>query len=146
MKRTVQKIVLAGVVAHQGKILVLQRSKDDDSFPGLWELPSGKREPFESSLNALQREVMEETGLQVEPLMPISLFEFAVEKEEEIRDVTQINYLVKTTTKPRVKLSVEHQNYAWISPEEINDYNFSDETRETIITVFKILYREEPQE
>jgi len=145
MKPVIQKIVLAGAVAYQGKILVLQRSKDDDSYPGLWELPSGKREPFESSLDALQREVKEETGLSVEPLMPVSLFEFTVEKENEIRDATQINYLVKVMTTPNVRLSEEHQNYAWISPGEINDYDFSDETKETIMTVFKILYREESQ-
>lgn len=145
MKPTVQKIVLAGAVAYEGRILVLQRSDDDDSYPGLWELPSGKREPFEPSLDALQREVKEETGLDVEPLMPVSLFEFAIEKEEEVRDVTQINYLVKATEKPNVRLSEEHQNHAWISPEDVGDYNFSDETRETIMTVFKILYREVPQ-
>ncbi len=146
MKPVVQKIVLAGAVAYQGRILVLQRSEDDESYPGLWEMPSGKREPLESSLDALQRELREETGIEVEPLIPVSLFEFVIEKENEIRDVTQINYLVKATIRPDVKLSSEHQDFSWISPEEIGHYNFSNETREAITTVFKLLYKEELQE
>jgi len=48
-KKIVQKIVLGGVVIKDGKILILQRHKDEDVYPNMWELPSGKREPLEPS-------------------------------------------------------------------------------------------------
>ena len=46
-KPIIQKIVLAGVVFNkQGKALILQRNDNEDIYPGMWELPSGKREFF----------------------------------------------------------------------------------------------------
>src|SRR5687768_14110960 len=89
-KQIVQKVVVGGVVIKDNKILIIQRSADEDNYPNLWELPSGKREDFESSEVAVVREVKEETGLTVKVVKPISVFEFKNEKPNEIRDVTQI--------------------------------------------------------
>ena len=44
MKKEIQKIVLAGVVFYNNKVLILQRSKDETIYPNMWELPSGKKE------------------------------------------------------------------------------------------------------
>ncbi len=139
MKTVIQKIVVAGLVAHQGKILIIQRSSDDDVFPNLWELPSGKREFFERSEDAAVREVKEETGIDVKTVMPVSVFEFKVEKPNEIRDATQISFLVKPIGKPKVKLSNEHQSFTWITENELNTFNLSSETRDTISKAFKLL-------
>lgn len=46
-----------------GKVLILKRNTNDDFQPGAWCLPGGKIEPGESPLQAIQREVKEETGL-----------------------------------------------------------------------------------
>ena len=45
MKRVVEKIAVAGVIIQNGKVLIIQRGEDEDYLPGLWEIPSGKREP-----------------------------------------------------------------------------------------------------
>lgn len=138
MKPVVQKIVVGGIVKHNGKVLVVQRSADEDAFPNLWEIPSGKREQFESSKSSVVREVKEETGLDVEPIMPVDVFEFKVEKENEIRDSTQISFLCTLTNEIEVKLSEEHQNFAWISESEIGNYELSDETKGVIKKAFKL--------
>lgn len=140
MKKIVQKIVVAGIIAHEGKILIIQRSADDDVFPNLWEIPSGKREPFETSHNALVRETKEEVGIDVEPIMPVDVFEFKIEKEDEIRDATQISFLCRPIGEPKVKLSDEHQNFVWIDEKELDSYfNLSDETRKAIEKAFELL-------
>ena len=64
-KKVIQKVVVAGVVMKDGKVLVLQRHANEDTRPNLWELPGGKREESESSVDALIREVKEESGLDV---------------------------------------------------------------------------------
>src|SRR4030042_1923298 len=58
-------IVAAGLIIERGKILVTQRKKD--SHQGLlWEFPGGKVEEGEEPRRALQRELMEELGIEVE--------------------------------------------------------------------------------
>ena len=139
-KKIVQKIILGGVIVKDNKVLVIQRSADEEAYPNLWEIPSGKKEPFEKSEDAVVREVKEETGLDVEVVMPISVFEFKVEKPDEIRDATQINFLVKLKGDQEVKISNEHQDFAWITKEEVKNYfSMSDEVRSVILRAFEIL-------
>lgn len=146
MKKIVQKIIVAGVVVDSNKVLIVQRGADEEIFPNLWEIPSGKREPFEKSKDAVAREVEEETGVKVKPIMPVDVFEFKVEKEDEVRDATQISFLCKPVGKPKVKLSPEHQNFAWIGESELDDYNLSKETKRAISKVFKILKNEKDKQ
>ena len=47
----------------QGRILLLRRSDGEN----LWSFPGGAVEPGESAARAVVREVLEETGLKVEP-------------------------------------------------------------------------------
>jgi len=137
-KKIVQKIVLGGVVIKEGKILILQRHQDEDVYPNMWELPSGKREPLEPSEGSLMREVKEETGLDVKILMPFSVFDYQIEKLDEIRDSTQVNFLVIPTDDKEVKLSEEHQAFAWIAENEIDIYNLDDVIKNVIRKAFKV--------
>lgn len=138
MKPIVQKIVVAGVLIYKNKALIIQRNKDEDVFPNLWEIPSGKRELFEKSQEALIREMKEEVGVEIKILSPVDVFEFKVEKENETRDSTQISFLCKLINNSEVKLSGEHQNFAWISENEIDNYELSDETKDVIKKTFKL--------
>ena len=59
-----------GVVIRDGKVAVVHRDRYDD-----WSLPKGKLDKGESFEQAALREVLEETGLQVElgeELEPVS--------------------------------------------------------------------------
>jgi len=47
--------------------------------------------------------------------MSFYVFEYQIEKPEEIRDATQIKFLLKLLGDEKIKLSSEHQNFAWIS-------------------------------
>lgn len=137
-KKIVQKIVLGGVVIKDGKILILQRHKDEDVYPNMWELPSGKREPLEPSETQLIREVREETGLDVKIIMPFSVFDYQIEKPDEIRDSTQINFLVAPFS-DNIILSEEHQSFAWITKEEIDKYELTEATKGVIKKAFEII-------
>jgi mutator protein MutT len=56
--------VAAGLVFHDGKLLITQR-RPDDHLGGLWEFPGGKLEPGESFDHCLIRELREELGIEV---------------------------------------------------------------------------------
>ena len=55
---------IAGAVIHDGsgRIFMQRRSSDRDLFPGAWDIVGGHLEPGEGILDALRREVTEETG------------------------------------------------------------------------------------
>lgn len=139
MKNVVNKVTTAGAVVREGKILVVQRALDDDSYPGLWELPSGKKEPLESVTDAVTREVREETQLEVKPLDVVFTFNFTVEKPDEIRDFTQLIFAVEEVAEKEVVLSEEHKEFKWITQDELDTLNISDETKAGIKKVFAYL-------
>jgi 8-oxo-dGTP diphosphatase len=55
---------IAGAVIHDGsgRIFMQRRSEERDLFPGAWDIVGGHLEPGEGILDALRREVTEETG------------------------------------------------------------------------------------
>lgn len=54
-----------GVVLHEGRTLLVQRSKSPDK--GLWGYPGGHVEPGETAAEAAVRELFEETGVRAAP-------------------------------------------------------------------------------
>jgi mutator protein MutT len=53
----------AVVTDEQGRLLVIQRGHDPGA--GLWSIPGGRIEPGETDEQALVRELLEETNMQV---------------------------------------------------------------------------------
>jgi 8-oxo-dGTP pyrophosphatase MutT (NUDIX family) len=57
------------ILDEQGRLLLIQRSDN-----GAWGMPAGSLELQESILDCLEREVREETGLEVLEATPIALY------------------------------------------------------------------------
>lgn len=55
------------IVNNFNDVLILKRSKDSLSFPGVWALPGGKIEEGETPEEAAIREIMEETQINLNP-------------------------------------------------------------------------------
>lgn len=68
--------VVAGVLEHNGKILICRR-RADQPHPLKWEFPGGKLEPGEAPQAALIRELREELGIESEAGAEIMRYEFA---------------------------------------------------------------------
>jgi len=68
------KIIVAvkGIINHNGKILIIQRSDDDETGANTWEFAGGKIDFGENLEDALIREVKEEVGLL--PGFPVYIF------------------------------------------------------------------------
>jgi 8-oxo-dGTP diphosphatase len=63
VSRSVIPCVGAVVFDAQGRLLMIQRGHDPGA--GLWSIPGGRIEPGETDEQALVRELLEETNLQV---------------------------------------------------------------------------------
>ncbi len=73
---------VGAVIVQDGRVLLVRRGKEPRK--GVWSIPGGLVELGEDVKGALRREVLEETGLRVEP---VELFEIvdAIESDEEGR-------------------------------------------------------------
>ncbi|MGK5546707.1 NUDIX hydrolase [Streptomyces sp. URMC 127] len=110
----IEKIVVGAVIAGpDGRVLLLHRPADD-YLGGLWELPSGGVEECETLLEALRREVAEETGLTVAEVGNyLGHFDY---RSGSGRRTRQHNFTATTTGKT-VRLS-EHDAYLWADDDQ----------------------------
>jgi ADP-ribose pyrophosphatase YjhB (NUDIX family) len=86
MRREFPSLPLVGVgavVIHRGRVLLIQRGKEPRK--GQWSLPGGMVELGESLVDALVRELREETGLAVEPVELVELLDRIVVEGGRVR-------------------------------------------------------------
>ena len=112
-------VAVKALLFDQGKLLLVKRSEKARGEHHYWELPGGRMEFGETPENALQRELMEETGLSANILCPLQTWCFFREEHTQIVGIT---FLCKAETSA-VQLSEEHEAYAWIRFDEITQYN-----------------------
>ena len=63
------RIAVKAFIVHNNKLLVVKRAKDEVQMPNIWELPGGRLNPGEDPFIGIIREVREETGLYIKPIL-----------------------------------------------------------------------------
>ena len=128
------------VLDKTGKILLIQRALGDKYDPGQWEFPGGKLEEGQDLSNALEREVLEETGLVVLPLTRIAYVESQLNMSGKYKGYTYVVIIgVAKHTYGKVVLSDEHASYKWVTEKEALKMNIRDEIRKSLIVLSKTI-------
>jgi 8-oxo-dGTP diphosphatase len=114
-------------IVHEGKILILRESGSYavGTNTGLYDLPGGRLEPGERFNDALKREVLEETGLEVEIGRPVAVNEWRPVVRGEPWQIVGIFFECKATTS-HVVVSADHDEYKWIEPADYLNYPIID--------------------
>ncbi len=108
--------VVACFLEHEGTFLMLLR-QDEKPSGGRWGLPAGKVDQGEEIQKALQRELLEETGIEVPPSALV--FNQTVYVRYEGCVFNYHMFSSQFTIKPRVLLNApEHKDYRWVKPHE----------------------------
>jgi 8-oxo-dGTP diphosphatase len=108
------RLAVKAVVMKDNQVLLIKRRPNDVHKPGQWDLPGGRLDLGEEPWGGLKRETNEETGLEVEPILPFDLHHFT---RDDGQKITMIFFLCKALT-DEVVLSEEHTAYQWV---EITD-------------------------
>ncbi|MEW5955965.1 MAG: NUDIX hydrolase [Candidatus Micrarchaeota archaeon] len=108
------KLIQKAVVEKDGKFLIVLRSSQAVLFPEHWDFPGGKLEPGEEPFAGLEREVLEETGLKVNALGVVSVYEMVLKNIPHRFTVYYTKILGG-----KVKLSSEHTDFKWATKQEI---------------------------
>ena len=118
---TLWGLAVRGICEYDNKILLLKVQSKSAHDAGRWEIPGGKVKKCEFFDDALKREYLEETGLDIDvcELYNVVRNDYTACKTNE--DVKSVQLIMKVTCKnDNVTISEEHDDYGWFSRDEIN--------------------------
>lgn len=114
----IEKNVVGAVILNEKNEVLIMNRKKDDFMGGIDELPSGNMEKGEDILEALIREVKEETNLDLaEVICFINTFDYISGSGKKAR---QYNFAIKVKKGGTIKLT-EHDSYKWESIEQARE-------------------------
>lgn len=103
---------------HDDLAVLITRRKPASVLGGYWELPGGKVEPDESLAQCLVRELIEEIGVEVEPLAALD----AIEHQYEHAHVRLLPFICRRVRGLPKALQVDVVR--WVLPEALSSYPF----------------------
>jgi 8-oxo-dGTP diphosphatase len=107
---------VAAVIVREGRVLAMRRAAHKPGA-GLWETLSGRLEPGEAPLDAVAREIREESGLEV-VVDPRPVDSYAGRRGDAPMIV--VVYRARWVA-GEVRRSDEHDDHAWWTPEEFRE-------------------------
>ena len=98
------------------EFLLLKRAMDQ-SYPGIWQMVSGKIKENERAYETAVRELIEETGLEPQKIWSVpTVNSFYYSKLDTINLIPV--FAIKVDKQSTVRISYEHSEFNWVSLDE----------------------------
>lgn len=150
------RVGVGGVVVHRGRVLLVRRARPP--LQGEWSIPGGLVEIGEPLASAVEREVKEETGLEVEAREVIGVFEGlfppskAGETARAVHRSMRYHYVLidfmcalspgrgrNPRSRARLRASSDVTEARWVRPDQLPEYGLRPETRALVLETFRRL-------
>ena len=119
--------VAAIVRNERGELLMIQRTDN-----GLWAIPGGAQDIGESVIDAVKREVKEETGINVEVTELSGIYSdprhVIVYDDGEVRQEFSLCFHAKPTG-GKLRINSEARRVQWVSPSQLDSLNIHPSMR-----------------
>ena len=135
MSPTAPVVGVGGVVIRDGKVLLISRGKPP--LYGRWVVPGGTVELGEPLEEALVREMREETGLEVQPLEILTVFD-RIERngDEVVHHYVIVDYLCRWID-GEARAASDALEAAWAEPGELARYDLPQKALEVVQDAFR---------
>jgi len=120
-------VAVKGVIQRDGKILLVQRAKED-TMGGFYEFPGGGVEEGESMIETLKRELFEEVGFE-----KVSNVDYHSCIDIPSKEIHLVFYTAFSSEIPQI--SLDHTDLRWID-EIPSDIILTPETENILIALF----------
>lgn len=128
-------VVVAGII-ERDHILLLKRNRNP--FKGMWSLPGGKVAFDEFVTHAMEREVLEETGLRVTYMEFLGIVSELLKENREIRKGHLISVFRVGVSQSELRNSIEG-DLRWFDSDELKECKHQIIPTDFLITT-KMLY------
>lgn len=140
-------VLVNAVVEKNGKILISQRSFEETHGPGKWTIPGGKVEKTSGNVwniieQTLTGEALEETGIEIQNKV------YLIADNTLIRSTGQhvVALIFLCFYKAgKAKPLEDTINVRWISPEEIDQFQFAPNVKKYILKGFESIDQKNKQ-
>lgn len=125
-------------VVNDGDVLLVRESEDyeEGTNIGKFDVPGGRLDPGEHFAESLEREVKEETGLDVEIGSPFAVGEWRPEVDGEKWQIVGVFFECEAGSRD-VQLGEDHGEYVWIDPENHREYELIENLYERFETFLR---------
>ena len=115
--------VINCVVKFKDKILIVQRSKDLNFYPGYWNGISGFLDDRRGLEQKVKDELKEEVGISEDDIISIRLGQIFHQEEPEYNKIWIVHPVLVEVQNDKIKLDWEAQNHKWIRPDEAHNFD-----------------------
>jgi ADP-ribose pyrophosphatase YjhB (NUDIX family) len=140
MKRKYPKqplVGVGGVVIDRGRALLIRRGKEP--LKGEWSIPGGMLELGEELAEGVRRELKEETGVDVEPLECILVFDRITREGRRVKYHYVIVDYVCRRRRGRLRPASDVIDARWVRREDLPQYHLTDLATTVILRAFEIM-------
>ena len=129
-----KRVFAAGglIFNSRGDFLILESAKDEVD----WVVPGGKLELGEAPIQALQREIFEETGLDIKDVQLLGHRRYTSPRGNRY---FFFDYSATVLNEKPVQINEESQSFKWITRKQLNDYQFSNSIKDFFKTYLRNL-------
>lgn len=139
MKREYPKhpiVGVGGIVIDRGRALLIRRGKEP--LKGEWSIPGGMLELGEEITAGVRRELKEETGLDVEPLECILVFDRIAREGQRVKyHYVILDYLCRKKG-GRLRHASDVIDACWVRREDLPQYHLTDLANTIILQAFEM--------
>ncbi|MFZ3077981.1 MAG: NUDIX domain-containing protein [Candidatus Aenigmatarchaeota archaeon] len=135
------EVHVAGFCFDGNKVLVLKRSPSRKIYPNLWECGGGAVWPGENFEEALKREMKDEAGVIVKPVMSLKTYQIIVSDSEQ-KNIPGLRFVCKFlgfVNGKEPQISAEHTEWKWIAVDKLDGLDFIPGVKEDIKEAYSAL-------
>lgn len=128
------KVDVRGVVIRQGKILLVQEALDENR----WTLPGGWADIYDTPSEAVEREIVEESGYEARAVRLLALYDRQQWGHPPHPNYTYKLFFLCEITGGAPATSIETNGVGWFGPDELPELSLGRILPEQIARLFEL--------